>query len=48
MFDDMIADMESKKFKKLNPVVTEFFEEEENSILHLFLHHNHISKWLKL
>ena len=46
MFDDMIADMESNQ--KLRPSVTEYFQQEENSVFHLFLSHNLISKSLKL
>ena len=46
VFDDIIADMEANK--KLSPTVTELFYEEENSIFHLFLHHNLILKCLKL
>ena len=34
MFDDMIADMESNQ--KLRPSVTEYFQQEENSVFHLF------------
>ena len=46
MFDDMIADMESNK--KLSPIGTELFLRGRKSIFHLFLHHNLISKYLKL
>ena len=42
VFDDMIADIESNK--KLNPTVTELFLRGRNSIFHLFLYHNLISK----
>ena len=45
VFDDMIADMESKE--RLSHKVTELFEEEENLIFHLLLNHNLISKYLK-
>ena len=46
VFDDMIADMESDKI--LIPIVTELFLRGENSIFHLFLHEDLISKSLKL
>ena len=42
VFDNMTADMEYNK--KLNPIVTDLFQEEENSIFHLFLYHNLILK----
>ena len=45
MFDD-ITDMESNK--KLNPLFTELFLRGRNSIFHLLLYHNFISKCLKL
>ena len=46
MFDDLIA---AKKYKKrLHNIVTELFLKEKNSIFHLFLYHNLISKCLKL
>ena len=44
VFDDMIADMESKK----NPVVTELFLRGQKLNIPLFLYHNFISKCLKL
>ena len=44
VFDDMIADMESNK--KLSPIVIKLFLEEENSIFHMFLYHNLISRGL--
>ena len=46
VFDDMIADTESNK--KLSPIVSELFLRGRNSIFHLFLFHNLISKCLKL
>ena len=46
VFDDKIADMESNKI--LIPIVTELFLRGENSIFHLFLYKDLISKSLKL
>ena len=46
VFDDKIADMESNEI--LIPIVTELFSRGENSIFHLFLYKDLISKSLKL
>ena len=46
VFDDKIADMESNEI--LIPIVIELFSRGENSIFHLFLYKDLISKSLKL
>ena len=46
MFDDFTVDIESNK--NLSPIVNEWFLIGKNSIFHLFLSHNLISKCPKL
>ena len=46
VFDDMIADMESKRI--LSPIVTELFLRGRKLNISIFLYHNLISKCLKI